>query len=80
MQENLTLQGGEKMNLQMLRVNAGLTQAQVAERLEVQQSAVSRWENGANPPLQKYRVHLAALYGCDREMIDKGVEGSAKRA
>lgn len=49
--------------LRHYRVAAKLSQAEVAKRLNVDQSAVSNWERGTNPPLQKYRPQLAALYG-----------------
>ena len=49
--------------LKFYRLRARLTQAEVAKRLNVDQTAVSHWERGDNPPLQKYRPQLAALYG-----------------
>jgi transcriptional regulator with XRE-family HTH domain len=43
------------------RTNAGLTQAQLAERLETSQPAVSRWESGHDGPrLSTLRAALAA--------------------
>lgn len=47
--------------LKGLRRAANMTQSEVAARLNVDQSAVSRWENGALP-LKKYRGKLARLY------------------
>ena len=52
-----------------LRQRAGLTQAEVARRLNVDQSAVSKWETGKSPPLQKYRAQLAALYGVNESEL-----------
>lgn len=57
------------MTLKERREAAGLRQIDVAERLEVDQSAISKWEQGENPPLKKYRVKLAELYGCDVEEL-----------
>lgn len=48
-------------NLKDLRKAAKMTQSEVAKALNVDQSAVSRWEKGA-PPLKKYRGELARLY------------------
>lgn len=36
----------------------------MAKKLRVDQSTISNWENGVNPPLSKYRPMLAKLYGC----------------
>lgn len=51
------------MTLRELRENAGLRQVDVAKKLNVDQGAVSKWENGVNPPLRKYHKKLAKLYG-----------------
>lgn len=51
-----------------LREQAGMTQAEVAAKLEVDQSAVSRWESGS-PPLRKYAQKLARLYGVSVEYL-----------
>ena len=48
-------------NLKDLRQAAKMTQSEVAKALNVDQSAVSRWEKGAHP-LKKYRGKLARLY------------------
>ena len=47
--------------LRDLRQAAKMTQSEVAKALNVDQSAVSRWENGALP-LRKYRGELAQIY------------------
>lgn len=51
------------MTLKELRKRSGLTQAQVGEKLNVNQSAVSWWETGKWPPLRKYHKKLAKIYG-----------------
>lgn len=53
-----------QLSLRELRERAGLRQVDVAKKLNVGQCAVSKWENGVNPPLPKYRKKLAKLYGC----------------
>lgn len=55
---------GENLTLKERRTAANLRQSEVAEALEVDQTAVSRWESGENKPLPKYQRKLAALYGC----------------
>lgn len=52
------------MNFASARIAAGLTQSEVARRLEIDQSAVSRWENGKRIPRGTLLVKVADLYGC----------------
>lgn len=56
------------------RIKANLTQKEVAAKLEVDPSAVSRWEAGTNPPLKKYRRKLAEIYGCTEEDLLKPLD------
>lgn len=51
------------MNLKFLRERANMSQEQVARKLDVDQSAVSKWETGVYRPLRKYHKKLAKLYG-----------------
>ncbi len=51
------------------RKQMGLTQMEVAAKLEVDQTTVSKWESGLNPPLKKYRRKLAALYDCTEDEL-----------
>lgn len=46
------------------RENAGLTQTEVAEKMSVDQSAVSHWETGRTRPRAGQLVKLAVLYCC----------------
>lgn len=46
------------------RQKAGLSQAQVAKELGVDQSAVCRWETGKNMPRSALLVLMAKLYNC----------------
>lgn len=52
------------MALKEMRERQGLTQAQIADRLEVDKSTVSKWESGDSTPLRKYRRKLCELLGC----------------
>ena len=55
-------------NLAAARKNAGFSQAEVARRLGVDQSAVSFWESGKRLPRSSMLVNLSDLYCCS---IDK---------
>lgn len=46
------------------REKVGLTQKEVAEKLGVDQSAVSFWETGKTHPRASLLMRLARLYGC----------------
>ena len=54
-----------------LRKEKGLTQEQLAERLNVSGRTVSRWENGNNMPDLDILIEMADFYDVDiRELID----------
>lgn len=55
------------MTLKERRQKAGLLQVDVAERLEVDQTAVSKWETGKSKPVKKYLKKLAVLYDCSAD-------------
>ena len=57
------------MNFCEMRKAARLTQEDVAKKLDVTQSAVSKWERGASRPLKKYQKKLAKLFGCTIEEL-----------
>ena len=52
------------MTLKERRIENKLRQIDVAEFLEVVQTAVCKWESGDNEPLDKYKRKLAKLYKC----------------
>lgn len=52
------------MSIKERRIAAGLTQQQLAELLDVNQSTVSHWEHG-DKPLIKYQRKLAAILNCE---------------
>lgn len=51
------------MNLREYREKAGLRQVDVAKKLNVDQTAISKWESGDNRISRKYHKKLAKLYG-----------------
>ena len=69
------------MNLRELREQAGLTQAQVAERSGLSQSAISSMEIGvtANPQLDSLEAVAAAL-GCDLQTVIAALRASSAAA
>ena len=52
------------MTLKEFRENSGLRQVDVADKLDVDQAAVSHWESGKTRPSRKYHARIAKLYGC----------------
>jgi transcriptional regulator with XRE-family HTH domain len=52
------------MTLKELRRAKGYTQKFVAKKLNVNQAAISHWENGKNAPTKKYHQKIAKLYEC----------------
>lgn len=49
--------------IKLYRLRAGLRQREVAERLNISQAAVSRWEVGSSNPGIDVTPFLARLYG-----------------
>lgn len=54
----------DAMALKELRKKAGLTQEEVAEKLNVGQATVSEWENGITQIKLNYLSSLSTLYDC----------------
>ena len=48
-----------------LRIERGLTQAQLAERIGCPQSSVSRWEQTGKAPGTRYLLKIAEVLECD---------------
>jgi len=62
--------------LRQMRKARGLTQQQVAHKLKVEKSSVSRWEAGTAYP-RDYMRQLCELYDTDPGYITFGTEGDA---
>lgn len=64
----LTLWGGcgkgASMSIKKMRQKRGLTQKQLADRLGVKQSNISRWESGAFKPNAATLKKMAAVLNC----------------
>lgn len=50
------------------RKNLGLTQAELAKEVNVDQSTIVRWEAGGSIPQEKM-VKLRGLFGCDLDWL-----------
>lgn len=70
------------LNLKELRLNAGLTQAEVAKKMHVSQAAVHRWETGDTRIARKHHKGLARLYKVKVEELfaggDEHTEGGSE--
>lgn len=67
-----------KLMLRELRLQKGLSQRKVADRLGVVPSAVAQWELGLNDPSLSNVVALAGLLRCSLDqLIERGDQTSA---
>jgi transcriptional regulator with XRE-family HTH domain len=74
-------------HLASLRLDAGLSQQQVADVIGVRQSTVATWERSSRPPkgdflpllAKTYKVSLATLIQCDDSLEEKRHRGPASR-
>lgn len=55
-----------------LRVEKGLTQAEVAQKLSVTSAAVSKWENGSAKPRYEVLLQLAEIFKVSTEELVRG--------
>lgn len=59
-------------NLALLRRNAGLSQEQLAEKLDVSRQSVSKWESGLCLPELATLDALCGLFGCTLDLLLRG--------
>lgn len=52
-----------KITLKVARVNAGLTQSQVAKKLAVDRATMINWESGKTSPTLDNAQRMCRLYG-----------------
>ncbi len=55
--------------IRTLRDNAGMSQAQLAKKLDVSRSAVNAWEMGFSAPTTQYIVAMARLFHVSADYI-----------
>ena len=65
-------------NLQAARLQANLTQDQVAEKLFVTRQTVSRWETERTLPNVYFLKDLSTLYGVSVDSLLQGLENPQK--
>ncbi len=61
-------------NLKLIRINSGLTQKEVADRLNVSRTLVSKWESGTVRPTSEQIKELSGVFGMNEEDILKAIE------
>lgn len=62
------------MKIREKRLELGLSQIQLADKLSVGQSAVAMWENGAAYPRVEILIKLSEIFGCTLDELVKGEE------
>ena len=68
------MEDGIGRKIKAAREGAGLTQEDLAERMEVSRQAVSKWEVGASDPSTSNLFALAKLFGVSVEELLEGVK------
>lgn len=63
------MESNREMSLQALRVNANMTQQDVADRLGVSRLTVMKWESGKVEPKELVIYALAKLYNVELDDI-----------
>ena len=74
----MRLGGGDRLRLKELRLKAGLTQDEVAKKMNVDQSAVHLWETGKIRIARKHHKKLARLYKVTVEELFAECEGHSE--
>ena len=59
-------------NLQFIRAQAGVTQEQLAEQLDVSRQSVSKWESGASFPEMDTLLRICDLYDVNMDTLLRG--------
>lgn len=59
-------------NLQFIRAQAGVTQEQLAEQLEVSRQSVSKWESGTSFPEMDTLLRICELYDVNLDILLRG--------
>lgn len=77
----LLKKGDVDMRIRERRKEKGLTQTQLAELVNVDQTAISQWERGITQPRMKKCLKLAAVLGCTlNDLLDINEISMEKRA
>ena len=65
-------------NLQNARKASGLSQEELADKMEVSRQSISKWESGSSYPETEKLIELAKLLGCQIDELINGTQGIAK--
>lgn len=61
--------GGDSISIKSARIAKGMTQKDLAEKMQVDQSAIAQWETGKTKP-RFYRLKdMALVLGCPAEEL-----------
>ncbi len=63
------MEGKFQISLAAARVNAGLTQEEVAEKMHIGKQTIVNWEKGISEPKISQMDMLLELYQIDRDFI-----------
>ena len=58
-------------NIQFLRKQSGMTQEELAEKMNVSRQTVSKWEAGSIPEMERL-TQLCDLFRCDLDTLIRG--------
>ena len=67
------------MNLRELRKKCNLTQSQLAQKIQVDQTAISQWERGITSPSLHHLLVLSEILDCKIEKLIKHVSKGTKK-
>lgn len=76
-QRNDSMRFGEKLSF--LRKKQGMTQMELAEKLDISRQAVSRWEQGTSEPSTENLVSIGKLFGVSvDDLVNESVQLQAE--
>lgn len=61
--------GGDIVKIKEFREKTGMTQAQLADKMNVDRSIISYWERGKATPCKKHRAMLCAILQCTEKEL-----------
>lgn len=71
---SIGLMPGKWVAFELARKRAGLNQQQIADELDVDQAAVSKWQTGRSVPETRTLLRLAVLLACSLEELVQGLD------
>lgn len=71
---SIGLMPGKWVAFELARKRAGLNQQKIADELDVDQAAVSKWQTGRSVPGGRTLLRLAVLFNCSLEELVQGLD------